>query len=36
VLALVEKADYNSDTRSIDFECWTPVKAGEMEAYDFA
>jgi len=36
VLALVEKADYNSDTRSIDFECWTPVKAGEMEPYDFA
>ncbi len=36
VLALVEKADYNSDTRSIDFECWTPVKAGEMDPYDFA
>jgi len=36
VLALVEKADYNSDTRSIDFECWTPVKSGEMEPYDFA
>ena len=34
--ALVEKADYNSDTRSINFECWTPVKAGEMEPYDFA
>ena len=36
VLALIEKADYNSDNRSIDFECWTPVKAGEMEPYDFA
>ncbi|MBN1908371.1 MAG: hypothetical protein JW818_01405 [Pirellulales bacterium] len=36
VLALIEKADYNSDSRSIDFECWTPVKAGEMEPYDFA
>jgi len=36
VLALVEKADYNSDSRSIDFECWTPVKAGQMEPYDFA
>ncbi len=36
ILALVEKADYNSDTRSIDFECWTPVKSGQMEPYDFA
>jgi hypothetical protein len=36
VLALIEKADYNSETHSIDFECWAPVKAGQMEPYDFA
>ncbi len=36
VLAVIEKADYNSESHSIDFECWTLVKAGEMASYDFA
>ncbi|REJ65622.1 MAG: hypothetical protein DWQ31_16920 [Planctomycetota bacterium] len=35
VLSVVEKADYNSGTRQLDFECWTPVKAGTMEPYVF-
>lgn len=33
---VVEKASYNSATNTIDFECWTPVRSGEMEPYIFA
>ncbi len=36
VKAVVEKANYNSDDKTIDFECWVPVKAGTMEKYQFA
>ena len=33
--AVVEKAAYNSDTKTIDFECLVPVKAGTMTQYPF-
>lgn len=36
VIGIVEKADYDSDRHEIDFEVWTPVKAGTMVTYDFA
>jgi len=36
IVALVEEASYNSADRSIQFQCWTGVKAGQMEQYDFA
>jgi hypothetical protein len=36
ITALVEEATYNSEDRSIQFQCWTGVKAGQMEQYDFA
>jgi len=36
VLAIAEQASYNSDTKTIDFDCWCPVKAGQMTTYDFA
>jgi len=36
ILCRVDKASYNSDNRSIDFELWCPVRSGEMDAYDFA
>jgi len=36
IVALVEEASYNSADRSIQFQCWTGVKAGSMEQYDFA
>ncbi len=35
VKAIVEKAQYNSDARTIDFECLVPIKAGQMEMYPF-
>jgi hypothetical protein len=35
IKAIVEKAQYNSDTRTIDFECLVPIKAGKMEMYPF-
>jgi hypothetical protein len=35
VKAIVEEATYNSDDRTIDFSCWTPVKSGEMAEYKF-
>lgn len=33
---LVEEATYNSEDNTISFVCWSPVKAGTMEVYDFA
>lgn len=35
VKAIVEKANYNSNDLSIDFECLTPIEAGTMEPYVF-
>jgi hypothetical protein len=35
VKAIVEKANYNSETNSIDFECLVPVKTGTMAKYKF-
>jgi len=35
VKAIVEEATYNSETNRIDFVCLVPVKAGEMEKYDW-
>lgn len=36
VKCIVEKASYNSDTNSIDFEVWTPLKSGSTSPYVFA
>jgi hypothetical protein len=36
VKAIIEKANYNSETRQIDFEVWTPLKSGSRAPYDFA
>lgn len=36
ILVKVEKADYDSNSHSLVFECWCPVKAGTMVAYKFA
>jgi hypothetical protein len=36
VKAIVEQANYNSEDQTIEFICWTPVKAGTMEKYKFA
>jgi hypothetical protein len=35
VLAIVEKANYNSADNCVDFECLLPVAAGTMEPYHF-
>jgi len=35
VLAIVEKANYNSAENCVDFECLLPVAAGAMEKYHF-
>ena len=35
VLAVVEKANYNSAENCVDFECLVPVAAGTMEKYHF-
>ena len=35
-LGVIEKADYDSDNNTIAFTVWTGVRAGEMDAYDFA
>jgi len=35
VLAIVEKANYNSAENCVDFECVVPVAAGAMEQYHF-
>lgn len=36
VLGIVEQADYDSEKNTIAFKVWTGVRAGEMDAYDFA
>lgn len=36
VKAVVETANYDSDSRTIQFECWTPLKSGSLVPYDFA
>ncbi len=36
ILGHIEKASYNSADYSISFDCWTPVRSGEQEEYDFA
>lgn len=36
VISIIEEASYDSEDRSLIFECWTPVKAGEMEPYIFS
>lgn len=36
VKAVVEQANYNSTENTVDFECWVPVRSGEMEEYRFA
>lgn len=36
IKAVVEKANYNSETKTIDFEVWTPCKAGTRTPYNFA
>ena len=36
VVGVAEQADYDSDNSEMVFDVWTPVKAGRMEAYDFA
>lgn len=33
---LIEKANYNSDGRALEFEVWTPVRSGSTVVYDFA
>ncbi|MHC4120129.1 MAG: hypothetical protein ACYSWO_21760 [Planctomycetota bacterium] len=36
IKAIVERATLDSNGKQIDFEVWTPVRAGEQTAYDFA
>lgn len=36
VIGVVEQANYDSSSQQLAFEVWTPVRAGEMAAYDFA
>jgi hypothetical protein len=36
ILCVVEKATYNSDTKRLDFECWTPLLSGSRTPYPFA
>ena len=36
IKAVVEKANYNSDDHTIDFELWTPVRSGSRTPYIFA
>lgn len=36
VKTLIEKAQFDSDNRRIEFQCWTPVLAGTMSKYQFA
>jgi hypothetical protein len=35
VLAIVNKASYNSADNTVDFECTVPVRSGTMTAFDF-
>jgi hypothetical protein len=36
VKAIVQAAQFDSETQSIDFDCWLPIKFGTMSQYDFA
>lgn len=36
VIGLIEEATFDSDSRTISYDIWTPVKAGTMESYDLA
>lgn len=36
VLGLIESADYDAASNTIEFAIWSGVRAGEMEMYDFA
>lgn len=36
IRGLISKSDWNSATRTLDFEVWTPVKSGTTVAYNFA
>ncbi len=36
IKAFVEKANFNSSDRTIDFEVWTPIKSGTTAPYQFA
>jgi hypothetical protein len=36
VVSIVEQATFNSNDRTIDYDIWTPVKAGTMYPYDLA
>ena len=36
IKVVVEKATFNSDSREIEFQCWTPLKAGTTIPYVFA
>jgi hypothetical protein len=36
IKAIVEKANYNSDTHTIDFECWTPCRSGTRTPYGYS
>lgn len=35
-VGIIEKAVLDSANKQINFEAWTPIRAGEMEPYDFA
>ena len=34
--AIIERCDYDSSDNSIIFECWTPIRAGQLIPYDLA
>lgn len=34
--SIIEKANYNSDNKTLEFEVWTPIRSGETTQYDFA
>lgn len=36
VIGMVEAADYDSENNTISFTIWTPVRIGEMSAYQYA
>lgn len=36
VIADIENANFNSDTRTMEFDLWTPIKSGTTVPYDFA
>lgn len=36
VVCVLTKASYDSESKSMSFEAWTPIRSGSREAYDFA